>query len=176
MTIEEMIKKYDLRLAKEGMIGIYNTDAVKRDGTLDLIKEKKPEIIAYIKAKEEAEKKAHEEREAKIEAIEGLAEIKNAIYERNNYRIAFEKMMDDEYNDGVFPPKAPKSNPDELMKKYPRAAAYITAEGWTYSTHFVKSSAGRKALERIINGEDYEAALRDMDKEFSDYCDEHMWD
>ena len=176
MTIEEMIKKYDIRLASEDRIGMYNTNAVTRDGMYETIAAKKPEIIAYLKAEQEEKEKAEADRKAKIAAIDGLAEIRDAINAETEYRIAFDKMMDDEYNDGVFPPKKPTASSKDLMSKYPRAAAYLKAESWSYSEHFVKSAAGRKAMDRIINGDDYEQAIADMDKEFSTYCMEHMWD
>ena len=134
------------------------------------------EIKAGLIAKRDAELAAAAERKAKIYAIEGLNEIQTAIVDWERYDADFAKMMDNEYNDGSNPPKRPTSNVGDLMEKYPRAAAYLTAEEFSLADHYVKSNAGKKALEKIINGEDYVAAIAAMEKEWHDYCDEHMWD
>lgn len=176
MTIAEMVKRYRICLATEGRIGVYNASAAKRDGMVETIMGKKAEIIAYINAKQEAEARAKAEREAKIASIEGLSEIRNAIRAEREYHVAFEKMMENEYNDGAFAPKTPETDSNSLKARYPRAAAYLKAESWTRAANFAKVSAGNKAMERIINGDDYDAAIRDMEKEFGDYCTEHMWD
>lgn len=141
-----------------------------------MLREEALEIKAHLIAEQEAQRAAAAAREAKIAAIEGLKEIKTAIYDRQRYRREFNAMMDDEFNDGACPPKPPKANVDELMAKYPRAAAYIKAENYSYAAHDVKSKAGKIALEKIINGEDYAAALADMEAEWSAYVNEHMWD
>ena len=44
------------------------------------------------------------------------------------------------------------------------------------AAHDVKATAYTKALERIINGDDYEKALVDADAEWKAYLDEHIWD
>ena len=134
------------------------------------------EIKAGLIAKRDAERAAAAERKAKIDAIEGLNEIQTAIVDWERYDNEFQKMMDDEHNDGARPPKRPTSNVGELLEKYPRAAAYLTAKEFSHADHYVKVCAGETALEKIINGEDYVAAIAAMKKEWHDYCDEHMWD
>ena len=176
MTVAEMVKKYNIKLADGGRIGIYNANCAKKDKMVDTIIAAKPEIIAYLTAEKEATEKAAAERKAKIDAIEGLKELEAAIAEHENYHYKFNRMMEDEGNDGVNPPIRPQSNIRELKLKYPRAAAYIEAKSYEYSANYAKSGAGRNACERIINGEDYEQVLADMEKEWSDYCNEHIWD
>ena len=99
--------------------------------------------------------------------------MKAAIAEHEKYHDEFTRALEE--GNGRLPAH-PTSDIPALKEKYPRAAAYVKAYNWTLASHFVKCGAGRKALERIINGEDYDAAIRDMEKEFSDYCDEHIWD
>ena len=65
---------------------------------------------------------------------------------------------------------------EALRKKYPRAAAYRKAEAGSLAANYVQASAYEKALERIINGDDYEKALVDADAEWKAYLDEHIWD
>lgn len=174
MTIGEMIKKYDIRDVGDGRIGIYNMKDGKKH--MDEIKAKKAEIMAHFAAEKAAERAAYEARQAKINAIEGLTELTDAIEAEIAYGNAFNRMMEDEYNDGVNPPSRPKVSSVELRKQYPRAAAYIKAENWEYASHYAKCGAGRRAKERIINGEDYVTVLADMDAEWSAHCAEHMWD
>lgn len=45
---------------------------------------------------------------------------------------------------------------------YPVADAYLKAEAFEASHNPVKSAAGKKAKERILNGEDYQTVLNDM--------------
>lgn len=102
-----------------------------------------------------------EERKAKVAAIEGLAEIRAATAAWVNYHRAkteFERGNID-FED------VPAYNPNELSdlkKKYPRAAAYLEAERWIYSQDPVKVRLSARALEKILDGEDPEATIREM--------------
>ena len=174
MTAKEIIKKYNIFLSDDGeRIGTYHMDAVKKDGMLDTLKSLKPEIISTLKADKEAAEKAAGERRAKIEAIEGLKELEAAREAVREYHDKFIDAMDS--GDGLFPP-TPKVNIDDLSAKYPRANAYLTAESWSMSENYIKASAGEKALERIIDGENHETAIAEMKREWDEYCKAHMWD
>ncbi len=50
-----------------------------------------------------------------------------------------------------------------MLAKYPRAAAYLKAEAWARGAHYAKVAAGKAALEKIIQGEDFAAALAEME-------------
>lgn len=185
MSVIEMIDLYRIQLVpgKSDKIWLLNECMVKKHDALEEIRARKPEIIAELMQRKEAEdaeteayKKAIAEREAKLYAIEGLSELMQARSQLEIYREALAAMMDDESNDGAFPPPRPTSNPAELSKQYPRAAAYLKAESYEFASNAVKSAAGKKAEERIINGEDYAAAIRDMETEWADYCTAHIWD
>lgn len=72
---------------------------------------------------------------------------------------------------------AKQASLEELVRKYPRANAYMKAESYAYSSsNNARAAAGKKALERILNGEDYKQAIADMKKEWCDYCEEHVFD
>ena len=136
------------------------------------VKAHKPEIMAYLMGRE----KAAADRQAKIDAIEGLKELEAANEALLNYREAFNRAI--ENDDAIFPSK-PSVTPEgieALRKKYPRAAAYRKAEADSFAANYVQASAYKKALERIINGDDYEKALADADAEWKAYLDEHIWD
>ena len=134
------------------------------------------EIRMHLQSEEAAKQAAAKSRQEKINAIDGLQEIYDARNAWSRYRKNFRRMMDDQDNDGARPPVQPTANIDALNTKYPRAAAYVKAEDYSYAANYAKSSAGRKALEKIINGEDYAQAIADMEAEWSAYCEAHIWD
>ena len=63
-----------------------------------------------------------------------------------------------------------------MYAKYPRAKAYLEASAYANAEHYVKAAAGGKALEAIINGEDYAEAIAVMEADWSKYTQGHMWD
>lgn len=173
MTTQELIEKYRISRHRE-KLWVGNGDAVTQDGSLDEIKARKSEIIAFLEQIEAEQKRVAEERRAKINAIEGLKELQNAIHEAEAYQIAFSKFIE---NDGIGEcPVKPSADIDALKQTYPAAAAYVLAESWYYSSHYVKSAAGKSALEQIINGEDCTAVIKSMQNNWSAYCEEHIWD
>lgn len=176
MTIKEMIEAYDIKLAADEKLRINNPHHVTADNALEMIKSRKPEIIAFLHMKKAAADEAAAQRRAKIEAIEGLSELHEALRKKAEFYQNLNRMMDDENNDGVFPPRKPEVSPEEIAKKYPRAAAYVRAEDWSNAAHCAKASIGEKALDAIINGADYESAVKAMETEWSEYCTEHIWD
>ena len=176
MTVNEMIKKYRLTLAKRNGEDAIRVGKKVSKATIEEIRKAKPEIIAELKRREAEKKAAYEARQARINAIEGLKELQRAIAAEEAYREALNDMMEDEYNDGARPPKKPEISVKELKEKYPRAAAYLKAENWSLASNYIKAGAGQKAKERIISGEDYNQVIAEMEKEWSDYCKERMWD
>lgn len=94
-------------------------------------------------------------------AVPGITLLEAAHYSEAAYLDAFNRMMEDEHNDGVRPPKAPAHNTDELSKQYPRAALYIKADAYSAASHDQKSAAGNKA-KRILSSGGSEAEARDV--------------
>lgn len=175
MNIEEFVQAtHTFRLGdKVGTTSVRKSDA---PAYAAYVNAHKPEILSFLIEKEEAEKKAAADWQAKIDAIEGLKELEAANEALLNYREAFNRAI--ENDDAIFPSK-PSVTPEgieALRKKYPRAAAYRKAEACSLAANYVQASAYKKALERIINGDDYEKALADADAEWKAYLDEHIWD
>ena len=173
LTVEELVKLCEIIDAGDGRLGCRNKYQAQKH--LDELKAKREEILKYLADKKAAEKAAAEAREAKINAIEGLKELKAAINEQDDYHHEINRRFENEALSSILPAQ-PKTNIKELKEKYPRAAAYIKAENWKYANNYAKAAAGQKALERIINGENHEQALADMEAEWSAHCQEHMWD
>ena len=175
MDIKELIEKYEISLYGEDKIQARNGVLVKKNGAEGIIREKKPEIMAYLKNEEETKKRAAQERKNKINAIEGLAKIQNAIEEQKKWWSEFDRAMNSE--DGrVRMKEKPKDNIAELKQKYPRAAAYLLAEAESLKSNYELSAIGKKALEAIINGDDYKEVMNKMETEQKEFVNRHIWD
>lgn len=174
MDIKELIKKYDITLFGKDKIRIGQVIQLRKDKAEELVRGKKTEIMTYLKEEELEKKRAFEERQAKINAIEGLHEIKRAIEEQVRWRRDFNRAMESE-NRCVGMRAKPKDNIDALKQKYPRAVAYLLAESESLKSNYELSAIGSEALERIINGEDYNVVLADMKKKQNDFVEKHIW-
>ena len=131
------------------------------------------EIKAALMAEEAEERETAERRRNFRAAIPGLKELEAAKVEQAAYREAFARAVDS--GSGIYPAK-PKSDPEELSAQYPMAAAMLRAESYSRATNYHKAGAGRKAVERILDGEDWEKAISDMEAEWNEATSEHMWD
>lgn len=147
-----------------------------RDKAVKLVKAH-PAEIQEIKAAlmdEEAEERETAERRRNLRnAIPGLKELEAAKAEQATYREAFARAVDS--GNGIYPAK-PGSDPAELSAQYPMAAAMLHAESYSCAANYRKASAGRKAVERILDGEDWKKAVSDMENEWREATSEHMWD
>lgn len=172
--MKELIAKYNIRIGGDGTQLAMDKRIAKNPEDLAFVKSHKPEIMAFIKAEKEAKQKSIEERQAKIKAIEGLEEIRAALADVEAWHYELAASFFDVGGLGVRP--KPQYDFDALYAKYPRAAAYLKAESFEYASHYAKSAAGKKAKERIINGEDPNKVITEMESEWKAYCDEHIWD
>lgn len=184
LTPRGLIYAYDITLATDlipgkgfvpnGKLRIGRGANAKRDGNWDAIVASKPEIIEILTDDADAQRRATAKRQAKIDAIPGLSEIRAAMADLAAWRAEFERSFDDCGGLGVRP--RPQYDMDALYKAYPRAAAYLEAESMANASHYAKAAAGQRALERIINGEDAAAALSDARAEWGAHAVDHMWD
>lgn len=126
-----------------------------------------PELDAQVEAwkvqwaEYEVAKKA--EFDANVPGLDELRKAQDAEYnDRARYHRAFDRMMDDENNDGANPPKPENKSlgerAQELAEQYPRAAVYLRADGYTGSNNSHKYSAGKRAKELIAAGGSIEEA------------------
>ena len=184
LNTEELIKRYDIVQECKFVKGDYvygerlflhNMALAERDGAIPELKERKQEILDYIKAKREEEKRAYEERKAKIASIPGLKEIEKAKADLERWEDEFAKSFEDVGGLGVRP--RPDIDLPALYEKYPIAKAYLVAESYALKTNYELAAIGKKAQDRIIeNHSDYEAAMADMEKELQEFTAKHMWD
>lgn len=129
---------------------------------------------ALIAAREEARRQAAA-RQARIDAIPGLKEIRALIEAQASWRNELTRQMDSE--DGCTSmPGYPEGDVEALYARYPRAAAYLRAEAWAEAENDARSQAGAVALEKILDGEPYEEALAEMEQTWQAHVSSHMWD
>lgn len=178
MNAQELIERYKIALKIDehgqptGNLFVYRADKA----ALAAIKAAKPEIVAALLAQREAGLRAEQERQAKIDAIPGLREIEAVRADLVNWKLEFDASFDGENGGGVGVRPKPKYDMDAMYAKYPRAKAYLDAADFAASENDAKSAAGMKALEAIINGENYERAVSTMDAEWKAHVADHLWD
>ena len=136
-----------------------------------IIMKEKPNILAILHEEAEQRKKEADEHQAKVDAIEGLHELEAAIAAYNKACQDYARKIKMCIYDGWC---SEKFNPEEypsakkvlsLRKKYPKAAAYLNAKEWSESGSRGMSRHGAKAMERILNGEDYERVIAEMERD-----------
>lgn len=178
MTAQELIQKYELTIVivdGQEMVRCPGrlAAAVKKAGAGSQIKAHKAEIIAILKAREAEAKAAAEARKAKIDAIPGLAEIRAAIADQEEWDEEFERCM--ETGRSVMSRQRPQYDFAALNARYPQAAAYRKAKALSLKSNYELAAIGRDALEMVING-DWEAALEYIKTENDKFVERHMWD
>lgn len=171
--IAELIEKYDIQIT-DGNLATPRMDQIKRDGMLETIKANLADIKSYILDQQAAIKKAAEDKANKIKAIEGLDKINECRDAWAAYQHDFSKMM--ETGCGYMTAKKPETKVEDLRAEYPRADAYLKAEAEASRSNYELAAIGKKAMERIISGEDHETVISDMDADIKAFASKHLWD
>jgi len=101
----------------------------------------------------------------------GIYALAEAIDNDRHYHRQFDRMMEDEDNDGVRPPAHPKMSVNDARKLYPVAAAYLTILHYSESdpsceTGYNKRHAGEQALKELESGADVIATRDKMVAEY----------
>lgn len=109
-------------------------------------------------------------RDALLKILPGLDKLEAAYESRARYNAEFNRMMEDEDNDGVRPPSATVPDIGALEAQHPAAAAYLRCEEIAHCSHWAsgKGPIYERGAERIASGEDWEAVMREADSEWSD--------
>ena len=147
-----------------------------------LSKKPMPEITRLVRQVEDfqAAAKAQKtqeriDRENRIASLfPGLKEIEKAQSAEEEDRYRFEKMM--ERGDGFYKSCKPPVSSDALRAQYPAANAYLHAQAYANGSNVGKFSAGMRAVERLVTGEDYKIVIAEMEKEWSAHVHEHIGD
>lgn len=178
MNAQELIQRYKIALKLDehgqptGNLVVYRADKA----ALAAIKAAKPEIVSMLLEQREAGIRAEQERQKKIAAIPGLREIEAARADLVNWKLEFDASFDSENGGGVGVRPKPKYDMDAMYAQYPCAKAYLDAQDFAASENDAKSAAGMKALEAIINGDNYEQAIAAMNSAWASHCERNIWD
>lgn len=178
MTVKELIKKYGIEEATgahAGNVYVRYGKEAQRDNAVAEIKAKKPEILAYFAEQRAAAQKAREEREAKIAAIEGLADLKAAYTDLIKWQREFEASFETEDGGGFGVRPKPQYDIEGMLARYPQAAAYLKAEDEAHKSNYELSEIGKRALDAVIDG-DWEKAMETMQAEIKAFAERHLWD
>lgn len=183
MNIKEMIEKYgiapetkDFGAEFTGRLIIRNVKSLKADNAEEMIRDKKLEILDHFKNEKAEKEAAKKEYEEKVASIEGLQEIQKASRELAEWEMKFQKSFDGEYAvGGLGVGKRPNHNIDEMLERYPRAAAYLKAKKYADKQNFELSKIGEKALHEVVYG-NFHKAMSDMDTDLKKFTEKHMWD
>lgn len=172
--IREIVEK--AKISKDILGRFWWEDNEYTRENLEAIRAAKQEIIAYVEEREAAKRSVREERERRINEIEGLKEIQEAREALERWQWKFDRSFEGEYAcGGMGCGPRPKYDFEAAYQRYPRAAAYLKCEREANSNHWELSAIGQRALEEVIYG-DYEKALATLDREISEFVQEHIWD
>jgi hypothetical protein len=172
MTVNEMIIKYDIALMDDGRIRMRG-DITPQE--IESIKAAKEDIKDELRTRKGAEEAARREAAEKLAVnVPGLDILRKVRSEWETYNNKFEKFIDNDAMGNM--PVKPEVEYKEAAIQYPAASAYLKAEGYKYSGHYEKTAIGKKAMERIVNGENYEVVIAEMESEWSNAAMAHIWD
>lgn len=175
MEVKDLIKKYNLQaVEKDGKMMVHTRLRVPAEDVA-AIKENREEILKEILDAKEQRDRAYQERQAKIKAIPGLMEIKDELAKAADWRRRFNASFETESGGGWGVGPRPQYDFEAAFKKYPQAHAYLIAEKEAYKANFELAEIGRRALEKVINGQ-WEEALDDIKRETDEFADRHAWD
>lgn len=121
MEVKDLIKKYNLQaVEKDGKMMVHTRARVPAKDVA-AIKEHRDEILKEILDAKEQARKAYEERQAKINAIPGLSEIKAELEKAADWRRRFNASFETEDGGGWGVGPRPEYDFEAAYKKYPQA-------------------------------------------------------
>ena len=182
MTIAEFVASLNVRRTGADKIGCY-PPKYGRDEIVAYMRANKPAILQYLLDQEAAQARAEQEaakaraeREAKIQAIPGLSEIEGARADLAAWHEEWDASFEGEGGGGIGVRPKPKYDLKAMYDQYPKAVAYLNAREYSRAENIAKASFGEAAVRKILDGEDYNAAIAEMESAWSKYCMDHAWD
>lgn len=104
---------------------------------------------------------------AQSATIEGMDELRAIRKVWSDHRAAFNRWREEGYKGN--PPAAPTVTITDIAAKYPRAAAFVEAEDFSRGAGDTVCAMCRKAMEKIMRGEDYAKAIEEMHREWDNW-------
>lgn len=107
----------------------------------------------------------------------GIAKIDDLVDRWVEYHDAFNRSFEGESSiGGMTSVKRPEIKIEDLEAKFPRAPAYRKAVAMSNKSNYEMSKIGLRAVERILNEDDYEKVITDMEKDLDEYLARHEFD
>jgi hypothetical protein len=166
MTREQIVS-----LIRNNDIKIYDKDDTKimfaisdydkaPEQTEKIILDNKAAILDYL-----YEQRDFAKRQKAFEESCGYNAVSDVYYAWCAYQDAMNEYMDSETP--IPAPNAPEVTEETVKAQYPVGALYFEMHQWTNASNYSKVAAGKKAIERMVNGDDPQAAYDDAQKEWS---------
>lgn len=173
MDIHEMIERFHLTPVKRNGKWMIYTESWMSKEEIEELKANREDILKELLYRKEEKARKEKERQAKIKAIPGLAEIKEALVKEEEWRWKFRKSFEHVGGKGVG--TAPHYDFEKAYRQYPQAYAYLRAEKKAYSHNCQLAEIGCRAMEKVIQG-DWKTAMEEMEKEEKAFAEAHQWD
>lgn len=170
---EKLINKYNIRLNSDKTKLVVDGRIGKSSKDTEWLKAHRAEVIEILLEREAKAEAAHAKYIKKLEAIKGLIELQCCISDWDTYNRSMSRYIERDCLGEA--PKKPQNTVEELTEKYPKAAAYIKADKWSYSSHSykaIKAMCGEKAKQRILDGDNYQDVISDMIDSWGKYVEE----
>jgi len=159
MTAKELVEKCGISLYGE------NLRVVNAGNLVPEIKARKPEIIKYLQGVEAEKKEATRVYIEKLDKM-GVTEIHRVAAMWDKYRQDQKRAEESEtYTATVAMPTIKTA---DVLSANPVGAAYVQAENYIMASNYMKSAAGRRAMEAIMDGKDYTEAIAQMEAEWTE--------
>ena len=172
MTVKELIEKYQIREVNGGRIyaPVMPTAADKKT-----IAEKKPEILAYLRAEKERKEREYQERVARFDTIPGVKEIREVAGALERHREAYNRAW--ESGKSVYPVCSYKPEDLEALRaKYPDAAWALMVYDKKFSDSYEISAIAERAYNAILDGATVSEVRETYEKELAEFRNRNMWD
>lgn len=175
MDIGQAIDAYRMSLCKDGKSVLVTAyEAPGFDGSW--VKEHKPQILAELKARKQAQEDEQARRQSIIDHMDGLADIQAM---QDTYARESMQRRRATYGDGIEAPMRRTvtfEQIQEALDAHPMARLWLEADRQSLSRDCEIANLGDAVKEDILSGMDYEQVVARRDQADKDYHARHQWD
>lgn len=174
--IKAIIDKYSL-VRKGDKIGTYKTKGIDKAAFIREVGAHKAEIIDYFEAQEKAAAELRENRRETFDAIPGVAKLRKARRQREEWEIEFNRMMETGSSKMRYVEAPTLDELEKMESSYPMAVFALEAEYRAHASEDCELSAIWTATyEALCDGDDPIAVKADHDARNAKYVEKHIWD
>lgn len=149
MTVPELIERFQISDAGDGTLAVY---ACVTSQQAEMIRDAKPQILAYLQQRRKAVSETAQTRRACADNIPGVKELRAA-------------------KASPLPPAL-----DSLEKQYPDAAFVLALEAGQRDPCYEYAAICHRSYRSICSGEDISNVKIRHEKEMAAFLRQHIWD